>query len=287
MGTVGSNIVGSNVVLASGQPFCSPVAAELIDQLTAAAGTAPTALWVPGEQTWETSGLDDPAEVADHIYQIDDLTGNAYHLREISSAKGPILRSGQCGTGLSMEFLRTNAEALDCLLSFDGAATDMHAVRASTLAAVVNLPDNNVDDSTISRNPGIFGQTNSAGGRPLLVWRDDPTSHLIGAHAASGAAASINTTSAPYDTDLVVAIRNGTGGYRVSADKTHTPDTGTAGDMVLSRTLTLGRVLNDISSFIYLSGDIGIMAAWNVMLTNGQLDDVVDVIRAAQGCSAV
>lgn len=266
---------------------------QLLTDLTAAAGAAPTALWVPGVQTYMDDELQTEAGDGDRVYQINDLTGNGYHMREGASGKGPTLRTTGIGTKPALDFLRTNSEFMQCVLASNGATPNLFAAATCTQVFTALLPDNDVSEPTAQSNPAISGSNvNDIGGRvPSMFWRDNVTVRVTYAAQTTSVLAE---AAAPYDTALILAGRHnkGTGdldaeppvGSVVNADKT---EQATAQTNTNNNTLTQKRQWGFHASGAYLTGKLGAVAYWNITLTDAQLYDVVDVLRAYAGLDPI
>jgi hypothetical protein len=280
-----------------------PGPGDLLAALTAAAGTAPTALWIPGEETFsDDSGT--PAGDGDRIYQINDLTGNGYHMREGAANKGPILRaSGSNGIGdkPALEFLHTNQEFMDCVLLRSAGTVPMYDVagtpREGTHLGLVEIYAHGTNNSTLRTNPGIFaGGPNDGSGTDdnpscNLLSRDNETVRLLAMRGGT-VASTLPAADAPFDVPKVLGnsvhwVEDDQTASRVPvfADKTSASDGGTNHPFRPGVPERWGRGYHTINN--YLSGRYSVCATWSVSLEGAALFAVVDVLRAYAGLDPV
>lgn len=251
--------------------------ASLLDQLTQAAGTAPTSLIIAGTDTYKNSSNEAAAD-GDRVYQINSQVGTGRYFREGAASKGGILRaSGANGVGdkPAIEFDNANSE----FFLFSHTLADQYAAAQHALVALVELvtPDLNSSDAYI--NDGLVGNS-SGSSRPYVTHRNTSGGIIYASNGASGGAAGRNT-SAVHGTGAVIGSRHhSTNGYAVSVNKNSEPRLG-GGNTTLTNTMRLYRHLT------YASGKLAVLATWSVDLTDAQYYAVVDVLRSYAGLSAI
>lgn len=251
--------------------------ASLLDQLTQAAGTAPTSLIIAGTDTYKNSSNEAAAD-GDRVYQINSQVGTGRYFREGAASKGGILRaSGANGVGdkPAIEFDNANSE----FFLYSHTLADQYAADQHALVALVELvtPDLNMADAYL--NDGLVGN-NSGGNYPYVVHRNTSGGRLYVVNGSGGGVSSLNTSAVHGIGAVIGSHHHSTNGYAASVNKSRAARMG-SGNTTLTNTMRLYR------HWTYASGKLAVLATWNVDLTDAQYYAVVDVLRSYAGLSAI
>lgn len=254
--------------------------AALIASINAVAGAgAVRALYVPGIETYKDSGLEAAPGNGERIYQINDLTGNGYHLRESGAGKGPTYYAAAGINGQpTMSFDgAVNLDKLVCVIDADAGTANMIEVDQHSQFMLGNLPNNGVDQSTAYNNPGI---TSLGGGsnRPYMVWRAAaPFYTLMGADGDGGAAATLNTA---YGADAVHSLRHKSttlsgSGYGVGFNKTYSSRVSAGDNASLALKMQMGQ-----AGLYWLIGTVDVYVVLGVDVDDTKAAQIEDVLTA-------
>lgn len=224
----------------------------------------------------------DPAADGDRVYRIFDLFGDGYDYIEGASNKGGIYRAASVGTRGAIEFDRTNQEYMKTVIAADTGTPDLVSANDHTVIVVGKFSDNNVDQSTLRFNPLIWGSSDmsSSSAAEISLLLRDTTGVRIGCYGAGAAGPFIEAADAPYDTPLVLSLRNKldpSGVVTIGANKVY--DTVANNASITSLT----KVYHMALGADYLSGHIAAVIALDGYIDDATMDDVVDLVEAAFG----
>jgi len=254
----------------------------LVSNILAATGAACTHAAFVGAPTTTKNGSGDPAGDGDRIFRVFDLIAGAYDYIEGDTDKGGIYRAASVGTRAAMQLDRSNQEYLKTVKNANAETEPLIPAGAHTVILVGKFPDNNAGSSTLRFNPLIWGSSDmgsAASAAPSLLLRDD-TAVRVGGYTADGVGLAVDENAAPYDTPLVLSLRNkldpdGLASVGSGKDYVDTPSNASIGSLAKRFHMGFGAD--------YLSGHIAGVIVLDAALDDAAMDDVVDLCEAAFG----
>lgn len=256
--------------------------AGLVAAIEAVSGlTCTHAAFVDSGTTTQDSG-GTLAENETPVYRIFDLKAGGYDYIEGAAGRGGVFMEAVVGTRAGVVLDRTHNDYLKTVKNADAGTPALLPAGDHTKIAVVVLPDNNVSSSTARFNPLIWGSSDmgSAGGAaPSMLLRDDVTNR-IHAYDAAGTVLAVDSTAAPYDTPLVLSLRNKLnpdGEVVLGSDGTYARSAANASVASLAKLFRIGFGAD------YLSGTIGCVMAFDGYMDDETMDAVVSLCQTAFG----
>lgn len=251
----------------------------LLAAIESAIGTTVSHAVFAGVQT-DKDDAETPAADGDRVYLWRDLKAGATNYIEGAGGKGGVLRAAGVGTRYGIQLSKASGEYFKTTQNADAGSPPLLVVGAHTVIVMAKLA-NSIDNSGTGRfNPLVWGSSNVGdflSACPGLFLRDDATARLT-MYEGDGQIAILNSTAAPYNTPVVLSMRNKVGTVgKIGADKTYVA-TGTIGNVS-----SLAKLMRVGFGASYINQTVGCILTIPAALTDGQLDSVVDLIRAAYG----
>lgn len=264
--------------VASALPWYDELVADI--ESTASA-TCTHAVFVEADTTTKNVG-GDPAADGDRIYKLFDRKAGGYDYIEGASNKGGVYRAASVGTRAAMELLRTNSEYVKTVKNANAATPNLIPAGDHTVIVVGKFSDNNVNSATARFNPLIWGSSDMSGAAaaaPSLLLRDDTTNRIHG-YDAGGSLVQVASTPAPYDTPLVLTLRNKrepSGVAVVGSNKTYNSLDADADITSLAKLFHIGFGAD------YLSGHVAAVIVLDGYVDDTTMDSITDLVNTAFG----